>query len=128
MTAEPSLTLWVPTDGNAVLEERFLRSLRADLAELEGVDPEITSDPAPAPTSAKAGSVLGEVALGVVLGTTTGKAAVSVLLESIRAWSAKQHDRIVHVRMEDGSEYRIPPDMDEAQQHLVERLLESDDS
>ncbi|SDP36484.1 hypothetical protein SAMN04487905_103372 [Actinopolyspora xinjiangensis] len=127
MINESALELRVPVAGNAVLEERLLRSLRTHLAEVEGVNIRITADSEPASGGEKSGSVLGELALAIAL-VTTGKGTVSVLLESIRAWSAKQHDRIVHLRTKDGAEYRLPPDTDETQRHLVERILENERS
>lgn len=127
MTAEPSLKLWVPADGNTVLEERYLRSLRGELAEVDGVDARIEADATSAPANTKAGSLLGELALWVGMGVA-GADTVALLLEGIRAWSAKQHDRIVYVRTKDGSEYQLPPDTDEAQQHLVERILDNERS
>lgn len=127
MAAESTLKLRVSTDGNAVLEERLLRSLRAELGEVEGVDARIAAETAPTSAGAKAGSTLGDAVLWVSLGAA-GKATASVLLASIRAWSAKQHDRIVHIRAGDGSQYDIPPDMDEAQQQLVERITGNEPS
>ncbi len=123
MAVEPALKLRVSTDGDAVLEERLLRSLLADLGEVEGVDARMTADTAPTSSGAKAGSALGDAVLWVSLGAAAGKTTADVLLASIRAWSAKQHDRIVRIRTEDGSEYEIPPDVDETQQQLVERIL-----
>ncbi|NHD19501.1 MULTISPECIES: hypothetical protein [unclassified Actinopolyspora] len=127
MSSEPALRLRVPADGDSVLEERLVRSLRSELDEVTSVDTRIAADPASAPTGAKAGAALGEIALWVALGTV-GKDTVSVVLESIRAWSAKQHDRIVHLRTKDGAEYQLPPDMDETQQHLVNKILENERS
>ncbi|MHA6804647.1 hypothetical protein [Salinifilum ghardaiensis] len=128
MNAEPVLKVSVPEAGDVALEERFLRSLRADLVEVEGLSAQLAADSADAPNNAKAGAALGEVALWVTVGTVVGRGAVSVLLEGIRAWSAKQHDRVVHIRTEDGSEYRLPADMDAAQRHLTERIAENEGS
>jgi hypothetical protein len=76
----------------------------------------------PATTGIKGADAVGNLALWVFLGTAT-KAAAQVVIEQIRAWTARERGRVVRITRGNQS-VQIPGHPDEAQERLVARFLE----
>jgi hypothetical protein len=124
--SEPDLTLEVVSDGNVLLMERLTRALRAELNDQVGVEVEFAPAVPAVTAGAKGGSVIGDAALWVFLGTAT-KATAQVVIENIKAWSEKERNRTVRITR--GNEtIEIPGNPDEAQQRLIGQFLEGGDT
>jgi hypothetical protein len=124
--SEPDLALEVVSDGNVLLVERLTRALRAELNDLVGVEVEFAPAVPAVTAGAKSGSVIGDAALWVFLGTAT-KATAQVVIAKIKAWSEKERNRTVRITR--GNEtIEIPGNPDEAQQRLIGQFLEGGDT
>jgi hypothetical protein len=118
--------LAVLADGDALLGERLTRSLRTELATVEGVEVQFSAPGTAIPDGAKTGPVIWDAALWVFLGTTT-TATARVLIEKIKAWSAKERNR--KVRITDGDRViEITGAADETQERIITKFLENGQS
>jgi hypothetical protein len=120
--SRPAFELRVFNNGNVILGERLTRSLRAELSEAE--DTEVRFAPTTSASSEQAKGVdVGDAALWVFLGTTT-RATARVVIEKIKAWSANERNRVVRVTSGDVT-IEIPGSPDEAQERIIQQLLEN---
>nr|WP_157528110.1 hypothetical protein [Kibdelosporangium sp. MJ126-NF4]CTQ91428.1 hypothetical protein [Kibdelosporangium sp. MJ126-NF4] len=119
----PTFELTVLVHDDVLVRERLTRSLHTDLDATEGIDVQFSESTTAAPALSKAGGGLWDAALWVFLGSATG-ATARVVIEAVKAWSAKERNR--KVRISDGDRVvEISGSMDETQERIVTKFLEN---
>lgn len=118
----PSFRLDILTDGNVILRERLTRSLRSELRAVSGVDVEFVLPPQTVFDGSKSGAAIGEAALWVFL-TAATRSTARVLIEAIKAWSARERNRTVRITSGDRT-IEIPGSPDEVQERITAEFLE----
>lgn len=119
--AQPDLRVeLLPANGDVIRFEGLVRSLRAELASMDGVEAQFPP-PSSVPEGAKSGALASEGALWIFLTTLTG-GGFKVAVTAIQAWCARENGRAVKVTVGDRS-VEINGRPDSAHHNIVQELL-----
>jgi hypothetical protein len=119
----PTLELGVLGNGDVIRAERTARSLRAELADIDGVEVRFATNAMSAQIGAKSGTAVATTTLWAFLGVAT-EATARIVLATIRAWVEKERNRAVRITVGDRL-IEIPGSPDEAQERIIAKILES---
>ncbi|MGW3473302.1 hypothetical protein ACWDKQ_33700 [Saccharopolyspora sp. NPDC000995] len=123
--SERAYRIEVLAGGDPLREERLTRSLRDDLASLEGVSVDLAQGGASTPGS-KSGVLtdLALIAVSAGAGMASSRSLARLLTTAITEWCRKERHRKVRITRGDDT-LEITGNPDKGQQRLVQKFMQS---